>query len=62
MVTDKHIEHGIAKPLALALVAFPVTAPLVVWLVRTGARRRFVTVAGTTLLSAWYLVLVSLFQ
>ncbi len=55
------IEHAIAKPLALALVAFPVTG-LLVWLAwrATGNRFRFMCAAG--LLAGWHLVLVALFQ
>jgi len=61
-LTEKHIEHGLAKPLALALVAFPVTG-LFAFLAWRGSRRgggRFA--AGTGLCAVWYLVLVTLFQ
>lgn len=60
-LTNKLLEHALAKPLALALVAFPVTA-LLGWLaLRTAAHRgRFA--AACALSGAWYLGLVTLFQ
>lgn len=60
-LTNKLLEHALAKPLALALVAFPITA-LLGWLaLRTVAHRgRFAAVCA--LGGAWYLGLVTLFQ
>lgn len=55
------IEHAVAKPLALGLAAFPVTAALAWALARSAsAPARFaVTIAGS---GAWYVGLVTLFQ
>ncbi len=61
-VTGKHIEHGLAKPLALASVAFPVTGALGYALWRSRRAGRFALAAGTGLSAVWYLVLVTLFQ
>lgn len=61
MPTNRLLEHAVAKPLALALVAFPVTA-LLGWLaVRTSPHRRWFA-AVCALGGVWYLGLVSLFQ
>lgn len=61
-VTDKHIEHGLAKPLALALVAFPVTGALGYVLWRSSRFGRYAFAAGAGLSAVWYLTLVTLFQ
>lgn len=60
-LTNKLLEHAIAKPLALALVAFPVTA-LLGWLAMRAAAHRGRFAAACALASAWYLGLVTLFQ
>ena len=59
--TNRLFEHAVAKPVALALVAFPITS-LLGWLaLRAGTHRgRFAAVCA--LGGAWYLGLVTLFQ
>jgi uncharacterized iron-regulated membrane protein len=55
------IEHAVAKPLALALVAFPVTGALAWAIARsTRAPRRLAVLSAAC--GAWYVGLVTLFQ
>ncbi len=61
-VTGKHIEHGLAKPLSLSLVAFPITGALGFLASRATRSGPTLFAAGTGLCAAWYLVLVTLFQ
>lgn len=58
------IEHAIAKPLTLALVAFPVTGLLGWWLRRlfSGPARTGRRLAAILLAGSWYAGLVTLFQ
>ncbi|WP_438480032.1 PepSY-associated TM helix domain-containing protein [Oleiharenicola lentus] len=60
-LSGKTIEFGLAKPVALALVAFPVSGFLL-WLALRSQAHRLKFAATATLCSAWYLLLVSLFQ
>jgi uncharacterized iron-regulated membrane protein len=60
-VTNRLLEHAVAKPLALALVAFPVSG-LLVWLALRTAPHRGRFAAVCLLGGAWYLGLVTLFQ
>lgn len=60
-LTGKLFEHAVAKPVSLALIAFPVTGALA-WLVlrwRENPLKLTFVLAGAT---AWYLTLTSLFQ
>jgi uncharacterized iron-regulated membrane protein len=59
--TNRLLEHALAKPLALALVAFPLTG-LLGWLAlrHSSCSRRFTAVC--VLGGVWYLGLVTLFQ
>ncbi|MBL9217885.1 MAG: PepSY domain-containing protein [Opitutaceae bacterium] len=59
--TGKTIEHGLAKPVALLLVAFPVTG-LLGWLAARFSARRLPYAGIMTLACAYYLTLVSFFQ
>lgn len=61
MLTGRLVEHALAKPVALALVAFPVTGFLA-WLVQRSAARRAQFAATAGLCAVWYLSLVTLFQ
>lgn len=58
---DKLIEHALAKPVSLALVAFPITG-LLAWLAWRSAAHRLRFAAVTAACAAWYLALVTLFQ
>lgn len=60
-LTPRLLEHALAKPLALALTAFPVTLALL-WLARRSVANRIRLVATSGLCAAWYLTLVTLFQ
>ena len=59
--TGKLIEHALAKPLALALTAFPVTGFLC-WLAWRCAGNRCVFAGVAAALGSWWLLLVTLFQ
>jgi uncharacterized iron-regulated membrane protein len=60
-LTGRLVEHALAKPLALALTAFPITG-LLVWLAwrSTAQRGRFAAVCLAC--AAWYAGLATLFQ
>jgi uncharacterized iron-regulated membrane protein len=60
-VTGRLIEHAVAKPVAIALVAFPVTG-LLVWFAWRSTEHRLRFTGWTALCVAWYLTMVTLFQ
>lgn len=60
-LTGKLIEHAFAKPLALALTAFPVTG-LLLWLAWQATNRKVLFACSAAATGAWWLTLVTLFQ
>jgi uncharacterized iron-regulated membrane protein len=60
-LTNQVLEHALAKPVALALVGFPITI-LLGWLALRAAPHRGPFAAVCALTGAWYLGLVTLFQ
>lgn len=60
-LTDRLIEHAFAKPLSIALVAFPITG-LLGWLAWRSAAHRIRFMVTALACGAWYLTLVTLFQ